>query len=79
MGDIPAASGNDGTNMDDLHHDSTWNNLRLIDFQKVADGTVRYGLRWIRCHVCSLNQPDYQVETHSVKLPVCAVVYVHRT
>jgi hypothetical protein len=64
MGDIQAASDNDGTNMDDSHHDSTWDNLRPIDFQKAAitDGTVRYGIKRIRCHVCGLNQPDYQVE-----------------
>jgi hypothetical protein len=64
MGDIPTASDNDGTNMDDSHHDSAWEILRLIDFQKVAidDSTVRYRLRWIRCHVCGLNQPEYQVE-----------------
>ena len=64
MGDIPAASDNDGTNMDDSHHNSTWDNLRPIDFLKAAitDSTVRYGIRWIRCHVCGLNQPDYQVE-----------------
>ena len=64
MGGIPTASDNDGTNMDDSHHDSIWENLRPIDFQKAAitDGTVRYGLRWIRCHVCGLNQPDYQVK-----------------
>ena len=50
--------------MDDTDHDSAWDNLRAINFQKVSikDGTIRYGLRWIRCHVCGLNQPDYQVE-----------------
>jgi hypothetical protein len=32
MSDRPAASDNDGTNMDDSHHDSTWDNLRPIDF-----------------------------------------------
>ena len=64
MGEIPTAEANNGTNMDDADHDLAWDNLRPIDFQKVAinDGTVRYGLRWIRCHVCGLNQPDYQVE-----------------
>ena len=64
MGDIPTAADNDGTIMDDTYHDSAWDNLRSSDFQKIAinDGTVRYELRWIRCHVCGLNQPDYQVD-----------------
>ena len=50
MGDIPTAADNNGLIMDDTDHDSTWDNLRPIDFQKVAinDGTIRYGLRWIR-------------------------------
>ena len=64
MREVPTAADIDGTIMDDAGHDSAWDNLRPIDFQKatIIDVTIRYGLRWIRCNVCCLNQPDYQME-----------------
>ena len=64
MGEESKAADNDETLMDDESHGLAWNNLRPTDFQKatIVDGTIRFGHRWIRCNVCDLNQPDYQVE-----------------
>jgi hypothetical protein len=41
---------------------------RLIDFQRIPiiDGTVRVGLKWAKCVVCNLNQPDYKMEKWSL-------------
>ena len=64
MDEVPKATDNDETLMDDDGHNSAWDNLRPTNFQKatIIDGTIRYGLGWIRCNVCGFNQPDYQVE-----------------
>jgi hypothetical protein len=37
---------------------------RLLEFQRapIIDGTVRVGLKWAKCVVCNLNQPDYKME-----------------
>ena len=37
---------------------------RLMEFQRapIVDGTVRVGLKWAKCVVCNLNQPDYKME-----------------
>ena len=37
---------------------------RLLGFQRapIIDGTVRVGLKWAKCVVCNLNQPDYKME-----------------
>ena len=72
--EVPKAPDNDETPMNDDGHSSAWDNLRPTFFQKatIVDGTFRYGLRWIRCNVCGMNQPDYQVEKaqcHAACLP----------
>jgi hypothetical protein len=37
---------------------------RLLEFQRasIIDGTVRVGLKWAKCVVCNLNQPNYKME-----------------
>jgi hypothetical protein len=37
---------------------------RLLAFQRapILDGTVRLGLKWAKCALCNLNQPDYKME-----------------
>ena len=37
---------------------------KLMEFQRapILDGIVRVGLKWAKCVVCNLNQPDYKME-----------------
>ena len=54
-----ARGDNDDAVEPDLHNDP-----RLLEFQRapIQDGTVRVGLKWAKCLVCNLNQPDYRME-----------------
>ena len=38
-------------------------NSRLLEFQRapILNGTIRVGLKWAKCVVCNLNQPDYKM------------------
>jgi hypothetical protein len=38
-------------------------NSRLLEFQRapILDSTVKVGLKWAKCVVCNLNQPDYKM------------------
>jgi hypothetical protein len=54
-----ASGDNDDVVEPDVPYDS-----RLLEFQRapIFDGTVRVGLKWAKCVVCNLNQPDYKME-----------------
>ena len=49
---------------DDAVEPALRHNLRLLEFQNapIQDGTVRMGLRWAKCVVCNLHQPDYRIQ-----------------
>ena len=52
-----------GDNDDDVEPDVPYDSS-LLEFQRapILDGTVRVGLKWAKCVVCNLNQPDYKME-----------------
>jgi hypothetical protein len=52
---------------------------RLNEFQKapIQDGTVKVGLKWAKCVVCNLNQPDYKMEKGHF-LGACICCWIHK-
>jgi hypothetical protein len=54
----------DGGDNDDAVEPDIRNDPRILQFQKapILDGTLRVGLKWAKCVVCYVNQPDYKME-----------------
>ena len=54
-----ARGDNDDAVEPDLQNDPP---LLEVERAPIQDGTVRVGLKWAKCLVCNLNQPDYRME-----------------